>query len=114
MDGGGEKRSRGRGNSTWSYRSPGAPSHRCCRQVWSARSGPPAVLAARSAALMMTWSWASPTLPGRCRSSCAGMRPADPEPGWPWKRSLGGGGAVIKRHSEGDSFSFKLYNDTLS
>lgn len=97
MDGGGEKRSRGRGNSTWSYRSPGAPSRQCCRQVWSARSGLPAGPAARSAVLMMTWSWGSPTPPGRCRSSCAGMHPADPGPGWPWRRSLDGGGAVINR-----------------
>lgn len=100
--GGGGKRSRGRGNSTWSYRSPGAPSRQCCRRAWSARSGPPAAPAGQSAALTMTWSWASLTPPGRCHSSCAGTRPAGPAPDWPWRRSLGGGGAVIGRWREQD------------
>lgn len=100
--GGGGKRSRGRGNSTWSYRSPGAPSRQCCRRAWSARSDPPAAPAGQSAALTMTWSWASPTPPGHCRSSCAGMRPAGPAPDWPWRRLLGGGGAVIGRRREKD------------
>lgn len=100
---------RGRGNSTWSYRSPGAPSRRCCRRAWSARSGPPAVPAGRSAAPMTTWSWGSLTPPGRCHSSCAGRRPAGPEPGWPWRRSLGGGGAVVGRQREGGRISFKVH-----
>lgn len=114
MDGG-EKRSKGRGNSTWSYRSPGAPSRRCCRQAWSARSGPPAAPAARSAGPTTTWSWASLTPPGRCRSSCAGTRPAGPAPDWPWRRSLGGGGAVTKGESRAGLVpqTFKVNNDTL-
>ena len=104
--------SRGRGNSTWSYRSPGAPSRRCCRRAWSARSGPPAAPGARSAAPTTTWSWASPTPPGRCRSSCAGTRPAGPAPGWTWRRSLGGGeaetGTQKEKHIKNSQRHFKL------
>lgn len=103
MDGwrGGENGCRRRGNSTWSYRSPGVPSRQCCRQVWSSRSGPPAEPAARSVAPMMIWSWGSPTPPGRCRSSCAGMHLADPAPDWMLRRSLGGGAAVWQTEGEG-------------
>lgn len=101
MDGGGEEESREGGHSTCSYRSPGSPSRRCCRRAWSARSGPPAAPAVRSEALTMTWSWASLTPPVRCRSSSAGTRPAGPATDWPWRRSLGDGGAVIGRQKAG-------------
>lgn len=108
MDGGGEKRQRGRGNSTWSYRSPGVPSPRCCRQGWSSQSGLLAVLVVRSVGLMMTLSWGSPTPPGRCHNSCAGTHPANPGPDWRWKRLLGGGAAEISRKKGKQGISITL------
>lgn len=108
MNEGGEKRKRGRGNSTWSYRSPGVPSRRCCRQVWSSRSGLLAELVVRSWGPMMTWSLGSLTPPGHCRSSCAGMHPADPGPGWRLRRLLGGGAAEISRNRKTRGISVLL------